>query len=114
MLSSNLINNVLSLSNAADKFKVAAETSAEITIEVYFLKWIWKFVKLGNRLQDLIPDRNFFKEHWKATKKVTFKDEAKVAPNKILSAQSKRSKSTSELIQDTVVVECNVKSLPKA
>ena len=79
------IASILTLRNVADKYRITIDTSAEHSINVYFLKRIEKFKELGNRAQGLIPDDNsIFKEHSNAKKKVIFKDKVKVIPRKIM------------------------------
>ena len=42
--------NMLSLRNAADKYRITIDTSAKRAIKVSFPKQIAKFIELGNRL----------------------------------------------------------------
>ena len=77
------MTNALSLSNVADKCRIAIDASTERTMKVYFPKQIAKFMKLGNRLWDLIPgDNSFFEKYDKATKKVKFYNEVEIIPDK--------------------------------
>ena len=70
-------------SNAANEHRVTVDTRADYTMKDYFSRKIVKLVELGNRLQNLTTNDNFFfEEHYNA-KKVTLSNEVNVTPDEI-------------------------------